>query len=154
MNKEYKQQFKAFAKLLWVCGFALLYALGGIEHKEIRRFIAPVWLCIGQFIISKDWKVFFQAPLLMFSLSLSYGADTFWTKVGKRAIYGFANGLTAIIHRNWTLLIMNIILITLACVMFGVWNPFNSARAEELAIGFMIGFLSMFMPKEKGVTNA
>lgn len=150
MNKlEYKLQLRALAKLFWVCGFGFLYAIGGIEHKEIRRFVAPIWLCSGMYLFSKDWKVFLQAPLLMVSLSLGYGADAFWAKIYKRAIFGLANSLTAFVHKNWKILIMHIILSVFACVAFGVFNPFNSARAEELAIGFIIGWLPMYMRKDK-----
>lgn len=100
MTKEYKLQFKVFGKLLWVCIFALLYGLGGIEFKFIRRFIAPVWLGGGMYLFSKDWRTLLQVPLLMGSLSLGYGAELFWIKVAKRAIYGFINGLTNITHRS------------------------------------------------------
>ncbi len=156
MNVEKKLQFRMFLKLLWVCVFALLYAWGGMEMKWLRRFIAPVWLTSGMFIFSRDWKVFLQSPLLMISLSLGYGADTFWVKVIKRTIYGLLNGMTAITHlfnnktikRDfWVLFILNIIVVTLACILLGVFNPV-AARAEELILGFFIGFLSMFIPKD------
>lgn len=159
MNKrEYKLQLKVFAKLLWVCGFALLYSFGGIEYKWLRRFMAPAVLTSGMFIFSRDWRVFLQAPLLMASLSLGYGAEASWAKIGRRFIYGLANGLTAITHlfnKNfhkrdfWVLFNLNLILCVIICVGLGVFNPMGSARAEELAIGFIIGFLSMFIPGDK-----
>lgn len=159
MNKqEYKLQLKAIAKLLWVCGFALLYAFGGIEHKWLRRLAAPAVLTSGMFVFSRDWRVFLQMPLLMVSLSLGYGAEAFCVKISRRIIYGLANGSTAIAHifnRNfhkrdfWILFNLNLILCVIICVGLGVFNPMGSARAEELAIGFIIGFLSMFIPKDK-----
>lgn len=159
MNKqEYKLQLRTFLKLLWVCVFALLYALGGIQFKWLRRFVAPAVLTSGMFIFSHDWRVFLQAPLLMLSLSLPYGAENFWLKIGKRFIHGFANGSTAIAHLFnkdlhkkdfWVLFNLNLILCVIICVGLGVFNPMGSARAEELAIGFIIGFLSMFIPRDK-----
>jgi hypothetical protein len=158
MTKEYKLQFKVFLKLLWVCGFALLYALGGIEHKWLRRFIAPLWLGIGQFIITKgDWRVLLQMPLLMFSLSLGYGADLFLVKIGRRLVFGFANGFTNITHlfdqnfnkkRFWTLFCLAITITPVICIILGTINPVV-ARSEELLIGFFIGIWGMFIVKEK-----
>src|SRR3989338_2956063 len=126
MNKqEYRLQLKVFVKLLWVCGFSLLYALGGIEYKWLRRFAAPVVLTSGMFILSRDWRVFLQAPFLMLTLSLGYGAENLWLKIGKRFIYGLANGSTAITHlfnKNfhkrdfWVLFRLNLILCTIVCV--------------------------------------
>jgi len=157
MKDEYKLQLRMFVKLLWVCGFAFLYALGGIQFKWLRRFIAPAWLTGGMFLFSRDWRVFLQAPLLMAGLSLGYGAENFWPKVIKRFIFGAANGATAITHifdrqfnkRDfWVLFALNIILCVVATVLMGVFNPVP-ARTEELIIGFTIGFISMFMPREK-----
>ena len=156
--KEYKLQFEAFFKLLWVCIFAMFYACGGIEYKFIRRFIAPVWLGGGMYLFSGDWRVFLQSIWLMASLSLGYGANSFWLKVGKRLIYGLANGFSAITHlfnkefnkRDfWVLFRLNLILCIVVCIGLGVWNPMGSARAEELVIGFIFGFLSMYIPKDK-----
>ena len=154
---EYKFQLRAFIKLLWVCGFALLYALGGIEYKFLRRFIAPLWLTSGMFLFSRDWRVFLQAPLLMFSLSLGYGASEFWIKMGRRLIFGLANGFTNITHlfdesfdkkRFWTLFILSITILPILVAIFGVINPVN-ARAEELLIGFFIGVWPIFMVERK-----
>ena len=140
-----------------VCGFALLYALGGIEMKWLRRFVAPAVLTSGMFIFSRDWRVFLQAPFLMATLSLGYGADSFWIKISKRVIYGFANGFTAITHlfdkkfnkRDFLILFnLNLLLCTIVTVVMGVFNPVI-ARAEELIIGFTISFLSIFIVKDK-----
>jgi len=149
MNPEYKIQIREFLKILCVVVFALLYALGGVEFKLLRRFIAPLWLSACMFAFSSDWRVFIQAPLLMISLSLGYGADNFFIKLLRRGVFGMANGMAAAIHRNWKLLIMHVALCIFVCIAFGVFNPFGSARAEELCIGFIIGWLPMYMVKDK-----
>ena len=60
MRKEYKLQFEALFRILWVVVFALFYALGGIQFKWIRRFVAPVWLGGGLYLFSRDWWKVFQ----------------------------------------------------------------------------------------------
>ena len=157
MNNEYKLQIRAFLKLLCVCGFALLYALGGVEHKELRRYVAPLFLTGCMWLFNRNWKVFLQAPLLMFTLSLGYGADTLWEKIIRRLGYGAANGATSMAQwvskRNsrdfWILFVFHVFLCIITCVVLGVLNPTGSARAEELVMGFIIGFLTIYMPKDK-----
>lgn len=157
MDKEYKVQFRQLLKLLWVVGFALLYALGGVEFKWLRRFIAPVWLGGGMYLFSRDWRVLLQAPLMMFSLSLGYGADAFWVKIGRRLLFGFANGFSNITHifdkdrewkRFWTLFAISIIINPIIIAILGAINPVV-ARAEELIIGFFIGLWPMFIIRDK-----
>ncbi|MEI8350101.1 MAG: hypothetical protein WCI77_08095 [Candidatus Omnitrophota bacterium] len=156
MKSDYKLQFRFFFKLLWVCVFALLYSFGGIEFKWIRRFLAPVWLTLGMFTFSGNWKVIFYLPLQIAALHLGYGAEIVWQKVLKRLLYAFANAQASIVlifssdkRFIFSFLLHNILCIS-AIVILGVFNPLN-ARGEELAIGFIIGFMPMFMPKEKDV---
>lgn len=149
MNAEYKIQIREILKIICVIIFAVLYALGGIEFKVLRRFIAPIWLSISIFSFSGDWKAFIQAPLLMITLSLGYGAENFFVKLAKRGLYGLANGITSVIYRRWKLFIIHVLLCISLSVAFGVFNPFGSARAEELAIGFIIGWLPIYMVKDR-----
>lgn len=149
MNSEYKTQIREILKILCVVIFASLYAFGGVEFKILRRFIAPIWLSVSIFAFSGDWKAFIQAPLLMITLSLGYGAENFFVKLVKRGLFGLANGITSIVYRQWKLFIVHIILCILLSVAFGVINPFGSARAEELAIGFIIGWLPIYMVKDR-----
>lgn len=156
MNNEYKFQIRAFLKLLCVCGFALLYGLGGVEHKELRRYVAPLFITSCMWLFSRNWRVFIQAPLLMLTLSLGYGAEVFWVKIVKRLFYGTANALT--IYGQWwscknkqtkiVMVSLNLIIVPLVIVVLGVFNPIN-ARSEELVIGFIIGLLSMYTPDDK-----
>lgn len=152
-RKEYKIQLREFLKLLCVVLCALLYALGGIEHKWIRRFVMPFVLTLSMFGFSRDWRVFLQAPMLMLSLSLGYGATTLWTKIIRRFIFGIANGSTAMVQmlitERWKLFAFHVPLCIAVCVFFGVYNPFGSARAEELAIGFILCWLPMYMVNDR-----
>lgn len=157
MNSEYKIQLKSLYKLLWVVVFAFLYALGGIQFKWIRRFIAPVWLGGGMYLFSRDWRTLIQVPFMMVSLSLGYGADTLWEKVGRRLLFGFANGFTNITHlfdkgfekkRFWTLFGLAILINPIIIAVLGSVNPLI-ARAEELIIGFLIGVWAIFIIKDK-----
>jgi hypothetical protein len=156
-NPEYKIQFKQLGRLLWVCGFALLYAWGGMEMKWLRRFIAPLWLGGGMYLFTRNWKSLLQIPLLIGSLHLGYGASAIWEKIIKRAVYGFAAGISSVTHifsyldnlkQFMVPFLLNVGLCITVSVVLGVFNPFN-ARAEELIIGFFIGFLSMFMARDK-----
>jgi len=153
MSNEYKLQFRILGKFAWVVVFALLYALGGIHFKWIRRFVAPVWLGGGMYLFSRDWRVFIQVPFQMATLSMGYGADLFWEKIGRRLLFGFANGLPNLTHlfdkgfnkkRFWTLLSLAVLLNPIIIAILGAINPVV-ARAEEMLIGFFIGVWSIFI---------
>lgn len=155
-NPEYKIQFKQLGKLLWVCSFALLYALGGIDNLWLRRYMAPCWLGLGMYLFSKDWRKLLQVPLLIGALHLGYGASELWQKIIKRFLFGFAAGFSSITHlfdikfdkRNfWTLFSLALTVTPAITITLGVINPVV-ARAEELIIGFFIGLWPMYMTKE------
>ena len=157
MRAEYKIQIRALFKLFWVVGFALLYAWGGIDNKVLRRFIAPAWLGIGMWAFSGDWRVWLQIPLLIAGLHLGYGADTLWHKIARRMVYGLAVAVTPVSHlldKNINrrsaciMLMLNLLICVTVIVILGVLNPVP-ARYEETIIGFVIGFLSMFIPNDK-----
>jgi len=151
---EKKLQWQALGRLGVVCLFALLYAWGGMEHKEIRRFIAPTLLVVAMFYYSGwDWRVFLQLPFMFASLSLGYGGDVFWIKIFRRGLFGLANGISSsgfnIVYKRWGLVIFTVLLITGTSVFLGVWNPMPSARIEELCIGFIIGFMALMSVKKR-----
>ena len=147
-----KKQFEALYRLLWAVGFAFLYSWGGMEYKWLRRFIAPLWLGGGLYLFSKNWKCLFQVPLMMFSLSMGYGADLFWHKVIRRGLFGLANGITSsaynIYRKKWILMNIHIILCVSLYIVIGVKNPFLHARTEEMLLGFIIAFVPI-MSMEK-----
>ena len=100
----------------------------------------------------------FQYPLMAGSLCLGYGSDTLWMKLLKRGLYGVLNGISSAFtniitasfndKKAWFIAIFQIVLVLAAVVVFGVWNPFYSARIEETVIGFFIFFLPVMSSKE------
>jgi hypothetical protein len=112
------------------------------------------------FLFTRNWRVFLQAPLLMFAFSLGYGGtDNMVIKFLKRLVIGLLYGATPIVHviwskdkKMWFAFSLNVALCALVMVVLGIFNPFH-ARAEELLIGTVIGFLSMFMANKKESSN-
>ncbi len=152
-KEERKIQIEVFLKLLCACVFALLYAWGGMELKWLRRFVAPALLSLSMFYFSRDWKVFIQLPVMFLTLSLGYGADSLFLKIVKRMVFGFANGASSSIYnfikKNWLLAGFQVLLLIETYFIIGVWNPFPSARAEEIFLGLMIALIPMLSIKNK-----
>lgn len=140
-NKAFRN---SLIKLGLVCICAILYAVGGMGFLAARRFIAPT-VCVGSmFYFSKNWRSLIQLPFMMFSNAIGYGADLIWVKIFKRGLFGLVNGVTSsgynILIKKWTLVILQILLLTGVCITLGVWNQIGTARAEEMIIGlFMYG---------------
>lgn len=152
---EKKALRNALIKLGICVIFSVLYCLGGMEGaggKVLRRFIAPAVLAGGMFYFSRDWKSLLQLPLMFASLSLGYGADTTILKILKRALYGLANGATTsgynLLSKKWLLVGMQVALVVSMFVCAGVWNPFPSARVEELFFGIILPIIPLFSVKE------
>ena len=53
MNEKKLQWLQLVKLLLMVC-CAMLYGFGGVEHKELRRFIAPSLCGVGCFVLSGE----------------------------------------------------------------------------------------------------
>ena len=142
---EKKQQFIALVKILIAVAFALLYSMGGMGEKWMRRFIAPTLLTLSIFAFSRNWRVFIQLPLMFITLSMGYGADGLWDKILRRGLFGFANGISSSFYllrqEKWRLSDYHVVLLTSAYIVFGVWNPFPNARVEEMVLGFLIAFI-------------
>lgn len=150
---EKKIQLKVIAKLLIAVVFAGLYGWGGMEYKWLRRFVAPAVLCLSMFCYSRDWRCLIQMPAMMITLSLGYGADALWGKIFRRLIFGVANGTSSSVvnawHKRWLLVGFQIALITTAYIIFGVWNPLPTARAEETLLGIFIALIPLLSIKDK-----
>jgi len=144
MNEK-KQQFIALGKILVAVVFAFLYSWGGMEHKWIRRFVAPTILTLSMFGFSRNWKVFIQLPFMFASLSIGYGGAELMQKIIRRGLYGLANGITSsgynLIRKKWLLAGFQAILLISAYIVFGVFNPLPNARVEEMVLGFLIAFI-------------
>lgn len=152
MNEK-NQILDAFLRLLAAVIFAILYCMGGAGLLFLRRYVAPVELTVAMLYFSGwDWK---QIPAItgIGSLCLGYGADAEWTKILKRLLFGFANGLTFsipnLLNKRFLLAGFQIILTPATCIAFGVWNPFPNARIEELVIGFEIAFIPIMSARKK-----
>lgn len=163
---EKKLQWIEISKLFWVILFASLYAWGGVEHKWLRRFIAPVVLSTGMFVYSRDWRAFIQAPVMMFTLAMGYGATTVWGKFGRRLLWAVCNQTSSMIFPfaqlinhmrkrtggEWlaeaedtlAMFLLHLMVGVLAIVVLGIFNPLPSARVEELCIGVLISLCPMF----------
>lgn len=150
---EPKERYESWGKLLVACIFAMLYAYGGEEYKWIRRFLAPAFLCSSMFYFSRDWRSLVQMPLMMATLSMGYGGDTFGEILKRRATFAIANAFSSsayqiILFKNWSLILLNFILITSSVLLLGVFNQLPNARHEELAIGFLIAFIPIISAKK------
>jgi len=151
---EYGLQLISILKLVWLVGFAYLYAFGGIKNKLFRRYLAPLWLLIGisLFTIFLNYFSFWfllYYPLLVGSLSLGYGADKPVEKIQKRTIYGLALGFAplplVIPTQSWVIFILHIVFCVVTNVCLGVINPMNNARDEETVIAVMAGLLPLYI---------
>lgn len=151
---EYTLQFIAFGKILWVAVFSLLYGLGGVSNKWIRRYIGPAWMTLGVFVFSKITNSFHfwylaYGILLMGALHLGYGGDDVGTKIRKRSIYGLALGISAapllIGNANYILFGCHLGLCCFVSIVFGVFNPTRNAREEEGLIAFLSTLLVLFL---------
>ena len=95
MLVEHHQTILAVVAGVGLVSFMLCYILGGRAGlgKWIRRYVGGIGFAIlCQFIA---WKSAVWVPLMVLSLvtypaalSMGYGADEFWTKAWRRALYG------------------------------------------------------------------
>ena len=144
---EKKYQWKILLSLVVVVICAGLYSFGGIEHKYLRRFIAPSICAIYLALCNKDPMQLIKAPLLGISSSLGYGSDEQLFKIMKRAYVGLAFGLSASstdiiksIRENkkyWFVVGYTTFAVISAYIIFGVWNPLH-ARVEESLLGMIV----------------
>lgn len=141
---ELTLQFIMFLKFIWVAVYALLYGLGGMYNKAIRRYVGSAFAMLGIVLFSL-WLGTFSAwyflylPLMILASSLGYGGEH---KFVKRLLQGLAFAFTAlplaIVNHSWVLLAIHTGLCVLACLILGVVNPTGSARSEESLLGFSV----------------
>ena len=151
---ELNLQLLAFFKVIAVAIFSLLYGLGGMYKKAIRRIGGAIWLMIAIGIIGYFQKTislwYFLYPLLLMgALTIGYGADEFEEKIKKRALYGLALGVSAlpvaIVTGKWLLFGFHTGLCLASSILLGVFNPLRSARGEETLIGTLSVITPIFM---------
>lgn len=151
---EYPLQFIASGKLFWSGVFCLLYGLGGIERKWIRRYLGPLWMGLGLWMFASlqgtfnAWGLLY-APLLSLSLHLGYGGESTGVKVRKRLLYGLAIAVSAlplaVISGLWLLYGIHVAICVSMSVLLGVFNPTDSARSEETLIACFTSVLPLFL---------
>ena len=159
MNESTLQWIQV-CKLVLLAVYSTFYALGGMSGKWRRRFVAPILLVAGIVGLSL-WAQAFSywyigyLPLLIASLHLGYGGDTFSEKMRKRFIYGLALGCaaapvaigSALIHGSkiWGLFGLHVGLCVIICISFGVFNITTSARTEETFMALLTAALPLAM---------
>jgi hypothetical protein len=133
----------------------VLYQLGGISNKWLRRYLASFVLAlaanlVGGLIGNWHWQYILMWPCLIGGFSLGYGGDTTTEKIIKRTIYALGvlmacvMGLWAASFSGAGITLMIIAAITgLGSVVLGVVNPFTSARVEEFLV---CQVLTLFIP--------
>lgn len=152
---EYTLQAIASLKICWVGAGSLLYGLGGIRYKFLRRFLLPLWMGLGLWTFGV-WTGSFTltqllyVPLFCASLHLGYGGtNDVWVKIRKRSVYGFCLGISAvpivISSHLWILFCFYVALCVTSSVLLGVFNPTRNARAEESLICALSTLLVLFL---------
>lgn len=151
---EYPLQFIASGKIFWSGVACMLYGLGGISNKWIRRLVMSFWMGCGLLMFAKlqgtfnAWQLLYP-PLLCASLHLGYGGDNVKRKIIRRSIYGLAIAVSAlplaIISGLWILYSIHAFLCVSMSVLLGVFNPTDSARSEETLIACFSSVLPLFL---------
>lgn len=157
---EYILQNIAICKMIWIVGFAYLYALGGISGKWKRRYIGPTWMMMGVVVFTlwqakvygiNTWSWWYLAywPLLIGALHLGYGAEETKDKIKRRFLYGLALAFSAaplaIINGAWILWSLHCGICVVFSVILGVFSPARNARNEEVLIGTSAVLLPLFV---------
>lgn len=92
----------------------------------------------------------FTYPILCGGFSLGYGADRFWTKLAKRAIYASAVVMAGLLlcflvdNKAWAVFIPHVGVAAWS-IYFGVKNPIEAA-AEEFFICMLLNLGLMMYP--------
>lgn len=152
---EKKLQIQAYERLLVAGIFAGLYAWAGMEHKWLRRFMAPILLQVYLLVRTRNWRYLPQLPFQIASLSLGYGADVLIWKILRRLIFAVANGIAFYPHYTWfkkKVPYLGILYISLLITLYIILGVFGlvTARFEELILGLSVVLLPiMAMPYER-----
>ena len=142
MSSDKRFQLRLSIAVLTVAVCSILYSWGGCEAKWLRRFVMPIVFFASAFWLTKNWRVFIQAPFAMLGLSLGYGADNVWMKVLKRWYCGLICGFA------FSMNVIYVAVATLVSIVLGVFNPFP-ARVEEMLLGFVYSSSIFLYVKEE-----
>ncbi len=164
MTTEQKQQIENIFRWLLIGVFSFCYSQGGMEDGGglwIRRYLAPMILGVGCFILSWDWRYLACMPLQMTTLTIGYGSDVLILKLLKRAIWGLANGISfgsciawqAFYNAHlWAAFSLQVMMAFSGSICIGVWNPLPNARTEEFCIGVLLSLLPVMCARKKVTT--
>jgi len=150
---EWVLQWLAFSKLIAVAIFGLLYGIGGMWRKWVRRYVGPFFfgLCLWFFSNLQgrfNWWYILTPLLLMGALHKGYSNNE-GQGLKKRLLCALLLSISglpiAIVTGNWILFGVHTLLCFTAMVIFGVTNPMRSARDEETAIGALSVLMPLFM---------
>lgn len=151
---EIQQTILFLGKSMAVLTYAWAYAMGGLTGlKFMRHWVGPgifCGLCTALLYVSHtlDWRAC-SLILLFIPPHFGYGADSIWSKIVRRAIYGtlFAvvGFVIAVLYHSSLLGIFQTVLSIASSVYFGVLNPFKNAEDEQGIIGFCSIILIPFM---------
>jgi len=116
---------------------AVLWRLGGIHWKWVRRYILPFFITIYAFMQKKKYKVLIVFPALVYAFSKGYGTNhPYWVKF----LVGVGWIIPAVILGNWYALAVPFIWI----ILFKLSNTKPYANiflwwVVEVLVGGMIG---------------
>jgi hypothetical protein len=143
---ELTEQYWMLAKFAGICAF--LYGWGGTEGspgKWLRRWLMPVIAFGAMAYFSKVALTLAAVPLAWASLSMGYGGVALGERIRRRLAFGSANAFVFcalfIYSQAWMLACWQMVLVPASYILFGVWNPFKSARIEESVLGGILVFL-------------
>ncbi len=153
---EKKLQIKVIIALFIVFIFSSLYAWGGMEHKYLRRFVAPIIYFTSISILYKDKTYFWRLPIACLMLSMGYGADVLAQKIIRRFVFAILNSIVflpspRLEDRKWIISSgFHIIFVVCLHMIFGILSLLP-ARAEEALLGAGLVLIpSLMIPKEEG----
>lgn len=140
---EWTLVWQAVPKLLLLTSFMLAYVAGGRAHKWIRRWVGAAIFIVGMITMSVyersfSWPFAVSCFGIIVGLNMGYGADSLFSKMSRRILYGGTLGVAAVLIA-WTqgvivLGFFQAFLTITTNVFLGVFNPTKSAVDEEAII--------------------
>ncbi len=155
MNQEYIYIWTTLIKLIALGIITMQYSAAGRGWGDgkwygRRRVFVPIILCLTWLMSALILQVFslklvgfliMSGLIYYLCMSVGYGGNTFWEKIGRRLLYGLLLGcsplLIAYYTGNWALYLLGICVSVGRSGVLGVWNlPKNAVYEETLiAIG-------------------
>ena len=150
---EWVLQYLAFSKLIAVAIFGLLYGIGGMFKKWVRRYCGPFFygLCLWFFSNLQgrfNWWYLLTPLLLSGALHKGYSNrdNQGWKKRLLCSLLLCISGLPiTIVTGNWIMFGIHTVLCFLGMGILGIYNPTRSARDEETLIGALAVLMPIFM---------